>query len=103
KRFDGAIHVAFDDNVKFLEVTDSQTSSDLIQRNMLLGTQALFALQLQALIGYLPCFGFALHFVKLITGSRRTGHPQYLYWRSGPGFVYFLPALIIQCFHFTTV
>lgn len=56
KGFHRTIHVTFYDDVKLLEVTDRQTTADLIQGNVFLRTQALFPLQLLAFVRYFPGF-----------------------------------------------
>jgi hypothetical protein len=49
--FHGTVHVALDDEVEFLEVADRETTADLVQRDVLVRADALFALQLLAARG----------------------------------------------------
>ena len=51
QRFHRAIHVTLNDDVQFLEVTQSNTTAQLIQRKDLLRTQALFTSQLFTFVG----------------------------------------------------
>ncbi len=69
--FHGTIHVALDDDVEFLEVADSETASDFIESDVLLGADGLLALQLLALVGNLACLLFGGQDVELVARLRR--------------------------------
>ena len=60
-----------------MEVTQCQTSAYFVERQHLLGTQSLFALQLFTLVGYFTGFLFGLDYVERITGSGSTVQTQY--------------------------
>src|SRR5690606_31493046 len=50
------IHITFDDHIQFFKVTDSQTTADLIQCNVLGRTHTLLALQLETFVSHLTRF-----------------------------------------------
>ena len=67
KSFDGAIDIALDDDVEFLEATLFNATTNLIERQMVLGADALLALQLLSLGGNLTGFLVAVHNMESIT------------------------------------
>lgn len=84
ERFDGAVHVAFDDDVELLEVADGATPAYVVECEYLLGAHAQFALQLLALGGDLAGLLLGLHHVEGVAGGggavkaeyqRRSGRP----------------------------
>ena len=62
------VHVALDDNVEFLVVAELQAAADLVEREHLGGTEVLFALKLQTLVGDFAGFLLGLHDVELVAG-----------------------------------
>ena len=69
--FHGTIHVTFDDEVKFLEVAQRQTAADLVEGDMFLGADALFAEDLASSVGYFFRLAFILIDLEFLTGLRR--------------------------------
>lgn len=69
-----------DNHVQFVEITQCQTATYFIERQHLLCTQALFALQLFALIGNFTSFLLRFYYVECITGSRSAIQAQYQSW-----------------------
>ncbi len=69
---DGTVHIGLDDDVEFLEVSDSQTATDLLESDVLLGADRLLALQLLTLVSNLACLLLGRQYVELVTGLRRT-------------------------------
>jgi len=49
--FDGTVHIAFDDEVELLKVTQGQAATDLIEGDMFFSADALFAKDLAASVG----------------------------------------------------
>ncbi len=81
--FNGSIHVTFDDQVKFLKVAQRETAADLIEGDMLLGADALFAEDLASSVGYFLCFAFIRIYLEFFTGLRRTVESQQQYGGGG--------------------
>ena len=40
--FHGSIHITFDNQIEFFEITEGKTAADFIERNMFFGTNTLF-------------------------------------------------------------
>ena len=68
--FHRTIHVTLNDNIQFLEVTQSDTTTQLIQCKDFLRTQALFASQLLTFVGNFTSFLIAFYHVECVTCSR---------------------------------
>ena len=68
----GSVHVRFDDNIEFLEVSDSQTATDFFQSDMFLRADGLFALELLAFVCDVACLLLRRDDIELITGLRRS-------------------------------
>ena len=76
QRFHRAIHVTLNDDVQFLEVTQSNTTTQLIQCKDLLRTQTLFTSQLFTFVRDLTGFLIAFNYMECITCSRSTVQSQ---------------------------
>ena len=71
------VHVTLNDDVQFLEVTQSNTTAQLIQRKDLLRTQALLTSQLFTFVGDFTSFLIAFNNMECITCGRCTVQSQY--------------------------
>ena len=76
QRFHRTIHVTLNDDVQFLEVTQSNTTTQLIQCKDLLRTQTLFTSQLLTFISDFTSFLIAFDYMECITCSRSTIQSQ---------------------------
>ena len=74
--FHRTIHVTLNDNIQFLEVTQSNTTTQFIQSKNLLRTQALFTSQLFTFVGDFTSFLVAFYHMESVTGSRSTVQSQ---------------------------
>ena len=74
--FHRTIHVTLNDNIQFLEVTQSDTTTQFIQSKNLLRTQALFTSQLFTFVRDLTGFLIAFNYMERITCSRSTVQSQ---------------------------
>jgi hypothetical protein len=72
ERFHGAVHIAFDDDVELFEVADGESAADLIEGDVLVGADALFALQLLAARGDGAGVALILEHVEGVAGVGRT-------------------------------
>ena len=70
------VHVTLDDDVQFLEVTQSNTTAKFVQGQDLLCTQALFTSQLFTFVRDLTGFLIAFNYMECITCSRSTVQSQ---------------------------
>src|SRR5664280_942491 len=95
--FDGTVHITFDNNIQLLEITDCNPSTDLIESDMLLRAQSLFALKLSSLIGNLLSLLVAFHDVELVTCLRGSVQTQYESRSGRADLVYFSSPFIIHC------
>ena len=93
------VHVALDDDVQLVEVAQSKTAAHLVERQHLLRAQALFALQLLALVGYLACLLLGLDDVERVAGSRGAVQTQYQGGFGGACLLHALVALVEHCLH----
>ena len=69
---DRTVHIGFDDDIEFLKVSDSQTTTNLFEADVFLRADGLLALKLLTLVGDVACFLLRRDDVELITGLRRT-------------------------------
>ena len=76
QRLNRTVHIALDDDIQFMEVAESQPSAHFVQRQHLLGTQALFALQLLTFVGNFAGFLIGIEHMEGVTGSRSTVQTQ---------------------------
>lgn len=76
KGFDRAVHIAFDDDVEFLEIADGNPAADLVQGNVFGSPHGLFAFELHATGGDLFGLLLVVHHDKLVTGLRRPVNPS---------------------------
>ena len=97
--FDRAVHVALDDDVELLERSDGDTAADFVERHVLLGHDALHALQLLAFVGDFACRAVVLHHVERIAGLRCAVQSQHLYRRRGAGGIDLLAVLVEHGLH----
>ena len=66
------VHIGFDDDIEFLEVTDSHTTTDLLKTNMFLRTDRLLALELLTFVSDVTCLLLGRQYVELVTCLRCT-------------------------------
>ena len=66
------VHISFDNDIQFLEVTNSQAASNLLQTNMFLRADGLLALQLLAFVRNLACLLLGWQHIELIACLRST-------------------------------
>ena len=91
---DRTVDIALDDDVQFLERTDGDAASDFVERDVLLGHDALHALQLLALVGDFARRTVVVHDVERIARLRSAVETQHLHGRGGPGDGDFLAVLV---------
>ena len=94
-----AVHVTLNDDIQLLERTDSDTTTDLIQRHVLLGHNTLHTLQLLALVSDLACRAIVLHNVEGITRCRSAIQTQHLYGSCGRCLIDLLTTLVEHSLH----
>ena len=78
-RLDRTVNVALDDDVELLERTDGDAAADLVERHVLLGHDALHALQLLALVGDFARRAVVVHHVERIARLRSAVETQHLH------------------------
>ena len=71
--FHRTIHVTLNDNIQFLEVTQSDTTTQFIQSKNLLRTQALFTSQLFTFVGDFTSFLVAFYHMERAVARFRAG------------------------------
>ncbi len=98
-----AVHIALDDDIQFLEVADSQASSDLFQADMLLGTDRLLTLQLLTLVGNLARLLFGGEDIEFVARLRRTVQTEYGTRFARQYLFYLLPTLVEHRFDASVV
>ena len=91
---DGAVHVALDNQVQFLEFSNRDAASQLFQRYRTLRTNALFTLQLLTLHRNVAGFALILEDVEFITGIRSAVKAQDGYGDRWSGLVDAGPTLV---------
>lgn len=67
--FDRSVNVTLHNHVQFLEVTNCNTTSNFIERNVFLRPHTLFALQLLAFVGNLTCFTLIFEHIEFVASS----------------------------------
>src|SRR5690554_4563291 len=90
----GSIHVALHNQVQLLEVANGNSSANLIEGNVLLGTYPLLTLQLLTLVGNILYFLLTLQHIKLFTGLRCSIKTKNKHRLRGTNRLNFLVALI---------
>ena len=97
--FNRAVHITFDDDIKLFEFTDGNTPPDLIQGDMFLRPEALLALKLKTLGGYILGFFFVGHDIETIASLRCAVKAQHKDRSGRSCFLYGLVALIVHGFN----
>ena len=92
--FHRTVHITFDNKIELLEVTQCQAAADLIQRDMLFGTDALLAQYLRPAVGYFFSLTLIGKYFEFLSSLRCAAQSQYLYGRRGTCFIKALVALI---------
>ena len=100
---DRTVHVAFEDDVELLEVSDGQSASDFFEGEVLLRADALFARKLLTALGNLLGLAFVFKDGEVVAGGRSSVQSEDRYGSRRSCLVNFMPALVHHGAHLAAV